>query len=485
MNKIISLQLLHTFRTITDVSGRKNRTLTPLLLFFIIAVLHIYIKTKADTNNLVISGWIILGIFIVYCMFGLVSNRIPSKMEDVLWTYSVPIPFYKVIISYFIHRAIIRSIFWIGAAIVADIILFFIYYSFYNITSTSILSFLIIITLELSSLATSSMRGNMLYTLCTSITFTTILILYAGATYFFVLQGHLNYVSTVQYLGLLLYGDFNLIGLCLVLFVIILSLFVIYTSSLSLKNKEKLVVEADFWSQFKDFGSLVSSVRGKDRPSWWGGKCLTGIGAFIWFEYLIIRKHIKSILFQFLLGALLLYFALNWSINLFQIILVLISITSLVGSYFSSLIRHTLSEDLFLIPGHLIKKIFTLELLAISPSIFSISLLYLIWSFSSNMIQIETVLIMINIFLLIIGIRCVTFCKIFLKTQNSSIFHYYLTLTRYLFISLLSILVLREGLKLLSNSYTLPISILLISFYLIIKTYNDVQEYLRRMSNIV
>lgn len=481
MINIISLQLLHTYRTFLDVTTAKSRLWTPLLLFFALMGLHIYIGTgdvPADAN---ISGWIIVGIYIVHALFGLVSTRLPSRMEDVLWAYSVPLPFYKVVYACFISKAIVRAFFWIGSAFVADIGLLFVYHEFHFLTLYSISSFLILVTLELCCLAASSLRGNKTYTLWAGLTLVVLLIGYIGTTYFIVYHGNHSYMDSVQPIGLLLTGTFSPAGLLFIGSAAALSSVLIYASSLKLKNKEKVVVEADFWSEFKDFRSLVSPVRGKDRPSWWGGKKFKGIGSFIWFECAIVRKHLKSFLFQFLIGVLLMYTALQWDPDLVGVIAGLILTTSLIGSYFSGLVRHAQTGDLFLLPGRLIPKMAVLELVAMLPTAAYLTLLCLIWGITSDGIEVSLLFTIIAAWVLITGLRCQTFCQAFLRSESSALPRYYFILFKYSLFLLAAVLVFGTCLDWIGlGAYALPVSICMTTIYPFINTYNEVQLFSRR-----
>ncbi|MEV2910000.1 sporulation killing factor system integral membrane protein [Paenibacillus larvae] len=481
MNNIISLQLLHTYRTFIDVTTSKSRLWTPLLLFFALMGLHIYIGTGDGPANASISGWIIVVIYIVYGLFGLISTRMPSRMEDVLWIYSVPLPFYKIIYACFIPKVIVRAVFWIGSAIVADIGLLFINQGSYHLAMSSMSSFLILVTLEFCCLAASSLRGNKMYTLWAGLILAVLLIFHMGITYLFIFRENSVYIDPVQPIGLLLTGTFSLAGVLFIGAIAALSLLLIYVSSLKLKNKEKLVAEASFWSEFKDFHSLVSSIRGKDRPSWWGGRRLRGIGSFVWFEFAIIRKHLKSVLFQFVLGVLLMYAALQWAPHSFGMIAGLILIASLIGSYFSGLARHAQTGDLFLLPGQLIKKIYTLELISMLPATISLTLLCLIWSIASNGIQYSLFLTVPATWALIIGLRCQIFCKAFLRSESSSVTQYYLILFKYSLFILAAIIVFGACLNFIGlGAYALPISIWIASVYPFMNTYKDVQIFSRR-----
>ncbi|MGO4344781.1 sporulation killing factor system integral membrane protein [Paenibacillus sp. MCAF9] len=418
-------------------SGFKSHIILPLLVLLAFTVFQMSVVTSPEITYTQNAGWITLILLCLFVLFGLISNRLPSRMVDVMWIYTLPLSMNYIVWFCIVYQLVLRFSFWLGSALLADLIRWLSGLSYNHLFAHAFISFCVISLLDIWLFASSSSRGKWRISLLLGSSSILILAALAVTIYFFQKGMYTSsdliiFVQKIAFnVGTLLFGNFNVIGTSMVFVLLVLAIIVIYFATCNLELKEKLTKEADFWSSFNSFSSLVSSVKGSDRPSYWGGKWLTGIFSFVWFEFLLWRKHRTSLLWQFALGAGLIVVILQWSPSWFWILQGFILASAVFGAFFSGLIRHAQTGDLFLHPGKRMSKILLLEIVDLLPTFFTLFLYTLIglW-LDSDLIYKQAYLLMWlpPIFIVLIFIRVGFFIWAYLKDSNLSAARYYKTM---------------------------------------------------------
>lgn len=104
------------------------------------------------------TGWICSGIFIVMTIFGLLSNRIPGLMQDVIWLYTAPYSFTKIAYSILLWRLSWKGLLCLLSGITADAVYFLAGNPFGRLTAQSIRLLCLIVLLESWIMAMSCAR---------------------------------------------------------------------------------------------------------------------------------------------------------------------------------------------------------------------------------------------------------------------------------------------------------------------------------------
>lgn len=427
MINIIGLRCKLFIRRIQNIQFKiSGLPLLGIVLFLTIFFIHFYILSSTHENNTFLQGWIIVGLFLISAFFGLISNRLPSKLYDFTWIYSLPKSDFLILMSLFIARVLPPLVIWLGSAIVVDIIAFASKTLDTGALSTALVSLFILVTVELIAFACSTVRGDFLYLSIFAILISLLLVGYVTLTWLvFYKNLHLSFFSSISELGKVLNGTINITSFFFLFFIIFLCLFLIYKFGKTMKFKERLIFEADFWSQHEDFNSFINSLRvSSNYRSWWKGKFLDGKLSFVWFELLLIRKNLKSLIFQLILTILVFHFLLNFYDLLYYFIFGFLILSTLFSGYVTGTLRHYHSNTLLTTPGSLLNKVITIELTSIIPTLITIIILDLLVYI--NNIELDRVyVIAINLsFVLIVFLHIYVFFRL-IVVDNVTATSYY------------------------------------------------------------
>jgi len=422
--------------------GNKVSVIAPTLILIFFTFLQLNILSKPDESTIQIIGWTLLVAVFLFMIFGLMSNRLPARIEDVLWIYMLPMSMNRIVWTCLCWQLLLRSAFWLGAALIADFIRFATGDDYEYLFLKAFMSLLVISLLEIGLFAASTSRGRLKISLsvgalsCLSLLIVIMSIFYneTKASFSF-LSFFLESIKLYAfYIGAFAVGEFHFQSfLFLVMFFIIFTL-IIQISTKGLDLKEKLTREADFWSNFSNFNALVASVKGEDQVSYWGNKKWTGILAFAWFEWVVWRKHRATFILQFILGITITIFLSMKHSHLLILYFGVILISQLLGGYFSGLIRHTQSGDLLLLPGSKFKKIILLEIVDLLPSLLMVEIYYVISIIiiPFPLTPIFTTLLFFIMIILISLFRIIVFVDLSRKKLEISIQSYYAKMFIYL-----------------------------------------------------
>lgn len=412
MTEIIELQLKQYVRKIQNYFLRTSSFFLASIIFFIgLCSIHLYLLTTNSENNNFIHGWLIIGFFLANAFFGLISNRLPSKLHDFTWIYSVPKPMFLLFIALFIAQILPRLTIWLASALLVDCILLFASTSIEpGAFSYAVISFSIILIYELLAFTCSTVRGSFLSLLVFYVLLGLLISGYAVLS-FFIYNGSINLssFSIIAELGDLLNGALTTNSLIILSYIIIICLFIIFFFTRTTKFKEKLLFEADFWSQHEDFNSFVASFRGHSNySSWWGGKFLDGKLSFIWFELLLLRKNYKSLIVQLVITSIMSYLILNYSIHFYYILFGFFIMSTILSGYMTSVVRHYHANTIKTTPGSMLSKVITIELTSMLPTLCTVIVLSLVPLIQT--ISMWTNILMINLlFALVLILRIFVF----------------------------------------------------------------------------
>ncbi|WP_419871185.1 sporulation killing factor system integral membrane protein [Candidatus Pristimantibacillus sp. PTI5] len=409
------------------------------LLFILSALtlLQMNIISKPEESYTQTAGWIVLSLFCIFVLFGLVSNRLPSRMEDVMWLYTLPVSMNYLVWVCIGCQLFLRSGFWVGSALLADLIRWLMGFTYEQLFGKAIISLCVVSLLEIWLFAASTSRGKWRITVILGVssvaglcaTALTLYFIHAGVYTSSVYVGFVQKIA--HHFGALLFGQLSYVGFIMIVALFGASILVIRIASKHLDLKEKLTREADFWSSFNSFGSLVTSVKGSEHPSYWGGKALTGIYSFVWFEWLLWRKHRYSLLWQFALGAALAIIILQWYPSWFWLLNGFVLVSAVLGAYFSGLVRHTQTGDLFLHPGKKMGKVILLEAMDLLPPFVTV-LLYScmgLWLRSNEVYeQLQLLIWLPLIFFIMVCMRIGFFVWTYIHHSDLPVTRYYRTL---------------------------------------------------------
>ncbi|MCF7623774.1 MULTISPECIES: sporulation killing factor system integral membrane protein [Bacillaceae] len=482
MSNLFSLYFHTSLRKWIDINNKRKIPIFSLVLLIIFITLQSQAIPTYNQERINTIGWVIVALYLIYALYGLISNRLPSKMEDVIWIYTLPMSMKKIVWSLVIWNFCLRGGIWFISALLADILRLILNLSYAHLFIHALIGVWVICLLELLLFAMSSTRGNRKLCLTIGVLIFIGVILYSTSIYYIHNNISINsslvvFFDTVAHgIGNLLFGNINFPGVLVVICLSILATIIIHISTKDPRLKEKLVREAEFWSEFKDFNSMVSSVQNKQQESWWGGEYLTGTFSFIWYEMLIMRKHKLSLILQYFLGLILIICICKFFPNAIWTFLAAILFSSIIGSYFSGLIRHAQTHDLFLLPGKLLTKILLLETLYILPAFLVVASYILIGNtvgFKVITDNLYFLTLLPSLYIVILILRISVFYSTFIISINTSIGDYFKKLIVYLTMYLLVISIfLWAGILLkLSTINAINLSLIIVSILSFITLY--------------
>ncbi|SFF42340.1 sporulation killing factor system integral membrane protein [Paenibacillus algorifonticola] len=434
INLAVFLLKNSTKQWLTNKKGSKFIIIAPLLILALFTLLQMNVLSKPEEATAQLVGWVVLVILFVFILFGLLSNRLPSRMEDVMWIYMLPMSMSRIVWTCLCWQLLLRSSFWLGSALIADTIRFLLGHTYEHLFFQAFMSLAVISLLEVGLFAASSSRGKWGVSIAVGMVGAIGLVLTAFS--FFVTQMEKSLFPSITaamellafYVGAFMMGKFHLEGFLFVVVFIVLAIVVIQAAAKGLELKEKLTREADFWSSFSSFSSLAAAAKGGDQASYWGGKAWTGVFSFVWFEWVLWRKHRSALVFQFIAGAgLAIVMAIKWP-SWLMIYFGIILASALIGGFFSGLIRHAQSGDLLLLPGSRLKKIVLLEIVDLIPPFATVWLYYSISIAIGANLSLKPIAFIGWLLVLIVAIACFRislFVDVFLKNLDISMGSYY------------------------------------------------------------
>lgn len=350
--------------------GQEQEKKFPLVVIMMLLVfVNLQIGWLANGENFNTSpvGWTVAGIFVLYTIFGLFSNQLPGRMEDVMWLYTAPYPLSKVVYASLVWRIAWKGSLWLISAILGDVMYFSLKHQFANLTGRAFGLWFVLAALEAWIVAVSCARTvqktklvfvflSVAFSACYGLSLYYSWIRPQGSEFWSAVGDWIGGMGamirpSLSPAGWIASGVVGLVALVLIRF-----------TADKLECKEKLVKEADFWAEFQAHHAFPLEGGRGDRPSWWGLKSLTGVFSFLWFELLLAKKnrlwHVVHILVILILFP---YLIAHYPV-LFGILFGLIVLSHFMSSYFSGLVRHAKSGDLFLLPGRLWEKALLLEI---------------------------------------------------------------------------------------------------------------------------
>lgn len=406
---------------------KKRIPIFPLIILIVLSVVQMNFVTPDKHSNATIIGLLIVGLFTLYTLFGLLSTRLPSKMEDVVWIYTTPISIFKIGVAVALWQTFIRSILWISSSLLAILFIYFSEGYVADLLFTCICGVILFFLLEFWLVALSCARFHPILKVCSIIGFILFLGFSSVSVYRFLTNKSDSIIlSLSKQFGLFFNGQPSVGSILLLLSIFLIAIFLMYVSTKNSKFKESIIREADFWSEFGDYQSMFNRIHHiTEKPSWWGASFLTGTHALIWFEWAIFRKDKYVHITQSVVMVVLLWGAARWSSIALSIALVLLIIGHILNGFFSGVVKHALTGDLFLLPGSLVKKIIYLEALNIVP-ILGVEVLgvlfgsiYYEYPFWKGLIFVVLVL------LALIGLRIFLFTQTYTEKTNLSIQVYF------------------------------------------------------------
>ena len=434
MVNILNLFLIQAKR---QLLGTRHQSKMPLLVGILLIVFTgIQIGFIHDQRDAYVSvaGWLVSGFFMLYTIFGLISNRLPGNMEDIIWLYPLyPMP--RIIHAVFVWRVVWKGAIWFGSASLADLIVWITKQTYGGLMGKACTVLILVAVHEYWVLAASCAR-----TIRSVRAFYMILLLAIATAHGVLLydgwrNGWHPVHSWMEQIGSILHGHMNPLWWLMVLLTGTISCATIYICGRDLRSKERLVVEADFWAEFQDHQAYMAKLGTKTKKTWWGLPGLQGVWSFLWIEMAITRKHLFAHILQLAGMVILLHYLIIAHLEWFYIVMGIITAAMVLGSYYSSLVRHAKSGDLFMLPGPLWKKTIILE----TANLIWIWLIFL-YSFAvyaynyplswANMSLI--VLEGIGFYMLMLGIRWNALIQTYKRSPDMPIVLYY----RYFFISL-------------------------------------------------
>ncbi|WP_341281809.1 sporulation killing factor system integral membrane protein [Paenibacillus sp. FSL H8-0537] len=440
INLAVFLLKNSTRHWLTNKKGSKVTLIAPLLILALFTLLQLNVLSKPEEAMAQLVGWVVIVILFIFILFGLLSNRLPSRMEDVMWVYMLPMSMSRIVLTCLCWQLLLRSSFWLGAALIADTIRFMMGHTYEHLFFQAFMSLAVISLLEAGLFAASSSRGKWKVSIPVGIVGAIGLMVTALSFFFSQMEEPLfpSIAGAMEllafYVGAFMVGEFHFAGLLFVVVFIVLAILVIQAATKGLELKEKLTREADFWSSFSSFSSLAASAKGGDQASYWGGKAWTGVFAFVWFEWVLWRKHRTALVFQFIAGAgLTIVMVIKWP-SWLMIYFGIILASALIGGFFSGLIRHAQSGDLLLLPGSRLKKVILLEIVDLIPPFATVGLYYIISITIGANLALEPIAAAGWLLVLFVAIACFRislFVDVFLKNLDISMGAYYKRLIMY------------------------------------------------------
>ncbi|MDA7026362.1 sporulation killing factor system integral membrane protein [Bacillus sp. CLL-7-23] len=365
MINIVSMLYLQTKRRLLSQAHEKRFPILLSMILLLFVVIQMEWIANAEEWDITLIGWVMAGVLLAFTCFGLFSNRIPGQMEDVIWLYTAPYPLYMMIYSVWIWNMTWKSLLWLCSGILADLFLLLFRQQDPQLTVKALQFVLFIIVLEAWVLALSSARNLKNLKLILTVTLLCSLVVY-GLTfyYYFLTQNHSLWWDVlgrkIGEIGYVIKGNYSLTAYLVLTVFLALSFIIIRFTANRLECKEKLVKEAEFWSEFREQQIGIGQL--KEKQTWWGMKTLNGIFSFLWMDILLVKKNLFFHTSHFLALLLIFYYLISVNLDWFYIFFTMIVLTAFLSSYYSSLIRHAKSGDLFLFPGSLWKKAILLEM---------------------------------------------------------------------------------------------------------------------------
>lgn len=367
MSNILAFLWLQTKRRFVSYGQEKRVPLLIMLLFIGSAGIQLGFLSRTAEWDVNTAGWVLIGIFILYTAFGLFSNRLPSRMADVVWLYRSSSSFTSVVYAVLLFSFIWKALLWVLSAMLSDIVLLLFSGEHANLTGKSLVFVLLILLGEVWMMAVSSARA-----VKKTKRIFTILLLAMLSIYFICLYQFYFHVSpssiwlTIERLISEVGWVFNMTYSPMLLLSIgvtfIVSFGTLQFTTNQLEMKENLVKEAEFWEEFQERQAGSGHMMQKPQQTWWGMEGLNGIWSLLWLELLLVKKH----LFFHLFHLLLLFSAFAYVIfrhpEWFSFLFFLVMATVFLSSYYAGIVRHAQSGDLYLFPGAPWKKIILLEL---------------------------------------------------------------------------------------------------------------------------
>lgn len=452
MNEIIKLELNLFIRKLNTLSLKLNNLiLIGILLLIGICLIQYNLFVANDNFSTFLQGWIIIGLIGINAIFGIVTNRIPSHTKYITWVYSAPIGDSKILWAFFVSKSIPRFTVWLISAVLLDIF-FLITGSWYFVLGQAVICYSVFLIMDLISFSFSTIRGNFKSLIVFSSLFIVYILGFSLISILIFFQSvDFKLENSIMEIGRLLNGSISLVSLTFLLIVLFICTTIIYSYGRSASFKEKLVFEGDFWSQYQDFNSFLNSFKGRTAyKTWWGGKVFNGIYTYAWFELLLLKKNLKSLLFQLVLTLALCYILLNFNESFYYILLVFFIISNLFSGFASGPIRHYQSESLLNTPGSLIHKVSIIELTSNLPTIFSYLLLNFLAIYLGALPKPIIFICLLFVFVLSFIIRLYIFFDM-VKNNNLSGFNYFkqmitisvcslvMTLIGYLLLNIMSV----------------------------------------------
>lgn len=426
--KLFSINAVSTY-----FYGEKRRIpVFPFVLLLILSIAQInFMNPNEQSTNSTIIGLMLIGVFIFYTLFGLMTTRLPSNIEDIIWVYTSPISIFKISLAVALWQTLMRSILWVGSSLIADLYIFFLKGYFSGILLLSISGMVIFLILEFWIVALSCARFHSFLKVCSVLGFLIFIGILSTYIYqFFTSNASTKMEASILYipkqLGTLFNGQLTILPIVIVLSILVLSILIMYFSTQNARFKENIVREADFWSEFGDYQSMFNRIHNiTEKPSWWGGSFLTGIHSFIWFEWAILRKDKYVHITQTIVMITILWGVARWDDTVLSVVIVLLIVAHILNGFFSGIVKHSLTGDLFLLPGSLIKKIYYLEMVNTLP-ILGLGSVGLLWGSVYQHYSLWKNLFMIGLIsFALIGLRIFIFTQTYTENENLSIQVYF------------------------------------------------------------
>ncbi|MBM7541071.1 sporulation killing factor system integral membrane protein [Amphibacillus cookii] len=426
MNNIIALQLKRQRRKFKQWSLKSGHIILLMMIgFFSIAWFQYNLFVKWDTVYALWQGWIVLGLLLCHAFFGVVSNRLPSHLNEITWIYSVPKSSFKIMVALFLSKVIPRLSVWLASAILVELIML-VNGSWHNVVIKGLICYSIFISFDLLSFSLSTIRGSAVPSFVCVGLLGLALIGFVIVSYFLTFGDYaLRFNDAFIKLGELLNGRLHLISLMVLLTVTAVSLVVIHMFSERASFKERLVFEGDFWSQYQDVNALLHmSNRKTISNSWWGGKSLTKTYAFVWFEWLLLRKSYKSLALQAVVTVVLALALINISPRFYYVIFTFVIVSHLFGGFLSGMVRHYHSEDLLTTPGSLLLKVLSIEAVAILPNLSLLIGLHVLAAYTDALPTVSAIICFHILFIMTIGLRILVFLHLMIQGKMSAKLYY-------------------------------------------------------------
>lgn len=467
MINIIDLQLKMIKKKLKKWSYQSGHVMLLLIILLVgLGSLQYNLFARVDYSHPLWQGWVILGLLLLNALFGMISSRIPCHLHDITWIYSVPKSTFQILIALFLSKMIPRLSIWLLSAVTVEFIMI-LSGAWSHIFVKALICYSIFFVFDLVAFALSTLRGNV-----KASSFSTALIVVLGIgfgilTYFIFNENVPSLFSgMIIELGQILNGTLHLSSSIFLISLISFCLIIIYLFCETPKFKEKLVFEADFWSQYESFNTLINSARGQSSyTSWWGGKVLTNSFAFVWFELLLLRKGYKSLLFHFIVTVALSFFLFNISPLFYYVMFTFLILANLVSGFVSGTIRHYYSDTLLTTPGSLFVKVLLIESTSLLPNSCSLILLNFIAQYLGVLPSLSIVILIHLLFLLSLMIRIHVFSRLIVNREITA-WTYYKHVIAWSLLTMMTVLLIclfPLNHSMLLNTVNITISIILLA----------------------